>query len=79
MCQAVPRRVLEVSPGSVRAEIDGEPRWVRAAAHLDDVKVGDYVVVYAGVALEAIDPEEAEERLGFLRELEAMFPAEERA
>ncbi len=79
MCQAVPRRVLEVAPGRVRAEIDGEPRWVRAAAHLDDVRVGDYVVVYAGVALEAVEAAEAEERLRFLRELEAMFPEEETA
>lgn len=79
MCQAVPRRVLEVAPGRVRADVDGESRWVKAAAHLDDLKVGDYVVVYAGVALEAVDPEEAEERLRFLRDLETMFSEEEPA
>lgn len=79
MCQAVPRRVLQVGPGRVCADIDGEARWVKAPAHLDGVAVGDYVVVYAGVALERLDPAEAEERLGFLRELEAMFPEEEPA
>lgn len=74
MCQAIPRRVLRV--GNQRAEVlyDGEPIWV-AAHGLGTLAVGDYLVVYAGQALERIDSDEAEAMLAFYDDLEGMLEA----
>lgn len=76
MCQAIPRRVLEVATSRARVDIDGEPRWVPLAGALADLAPGEYVVVYAGLAVERVSPEEAEAQLRFLRELETMFADE---
>lgn len=72
MCQAIPRRVLAVAPGRLRVDYDGAPRWVEAPA-LPDVAIGDYVVVYAGQALEHMDTVEAEEMLAWYSELDSML------
>lgn len=69
--------MLEVAAGRARVDIDGEPRWVPANERLGPLEVGDHVVVYAGVALERVSADEAREQLRFLRDLEAMFPADE--
>ncbi len=72
MCQAVPRPVLRI--GDQRAEVvyDGEPVWV-AVHGIPDLAIGDYLVVYAGQALERIPTEEAEAMLAFYTDLDAMF------
>jgi hydrogenase maturation factor len=59
---------------SARAEVDqdGVPTWVEAAA-LADLHVGDYVVVYAGQALERMDSTEAEEMLAWYASIESML------
>lgn len=77
MCQGVPRRILESAPGKVRVAIEGEPRWVRAAERAAAAQPGEFVIVYAGVAIEQVSREEAEEQLRFLAELAAAFPEDE--
>ena len=72
MCQAIPRHVLAIEPGRLQVEYDGSPRWVEAHG-LTEVAVGDYVVVYAGQALERMDTAEAEEMLGWYADLESML------
>ncbi len=72
MCQAIPRKVLRV--GDRRAEVlyDDEPTWV-AVNGIPDLKAGEYLVVYAGQALERLPTDEAEEMLRFYDELDQMF------
>ncbi len=77
MCQGIPRPVLEVAAGKLRVDIDGRPTWVAAGDRLAGLKPGEHVVVYAGVALDRVSPEEAMEQLRFMRELEELFPATE--
>jgi len=75
MCQGIPRSVLEVAPGRIRVAVDGDSRWMQAAERLTrEVQPGSYVIVYAGVAIEAVSRDEAEEQLKFLADLEAQFP-----
>jgi hydrogenase expression/formation protein HypC len=50
-----------VDLGGVRKEI--------SLALLDDVSVGDYVVLHVGYALSKLDPEEAEKTLALFAEL----------
>ena len=72
MCQAIPRRVLRVEDVRVQVDYGGQPTWVHAAA-LPNLRVGEYVVVYAGQALERMPTEEAEELLAFYAGLESML------
>lgn len=72
MCQAIPRRVLQVDGGRVQVDYDGQLTWVHAVA-VADLEVGDYVVVYAGQALERMQQAEAEELLAFYASLEGLL------
>jgi hydrogenase expression/formation protein HypC len=72
MCQAVPRRVLEVDGERLLVDYDDQATWVHAVA-LEEVQVGDYVVVYASQALERMEPAEAEEVLAFYASLEGLL------
>jgi hydrogenase expression/formation protein HypC len=67
MCVAVPCRVLEVDGRVGRAEIGGAEVAVRFDL-LEEVQVGDYVLVHAGFALERVDEEYARETLELLAE-----------
>jgi hydrogenase expression/formation protein HypC len=72
MCQAIPRRVLVVETDRLQVDFDGEPHWVEAHG-LADLAIGDYVVVYAGQALERMETAEAEDMLAWYAELESML------
>ncbi len=72
MCQAIPRRVLEIEGERLLVDYDDEPRWVHAVA-LETVQIGDYVIVYAGQALERMDTAEAEEMLAWYADLESLL------
>ncbi|CAN5226691.1 hypothetical protein BH18CHL2_BH18CHL2_10130 [soil metagenome] len=74
MCQAIPRKVIEVSGDRALVDMDGIERWVKLASTCGTVAPGGYVHVYAGIAIERMETEEAEEQLRFLRELGEMFP-----
>jgi hydrogenase expression/formation protein HypC len=72
MCQAIPRPVLEVTAERARVIIDGEEMWVDRRA-VPELAVGDYVVVYAGAALEKMPEDEALEMIRFYEEFESML------
>ena len=72
MCQAIPRRVLQLDGSRAEVDYDGVPRWVDASG-VADLTLGDYVVVYAGHALERMDRAEAEELLDWFANLETML------
>ncbi len=79
MCQAIPRRILAMEPERLQVDYDGSPRWVAAHGLPADLAVGDYVVVYAGQALERMDRVEAEEMLAWYAELESMLEVDQTA
>jgi len=49
VCQAIPRRILQVDGARLEVEFDGARAWVEACA-LPDLAVGQYVIVHAGQA-----------------------------
>jgi len=67
MCLAVPMKVVEIEEGTAICEVDGVRRE-GSLMMLDDVAVGDYVLLHAGFAIEKIDPEEAQKTLDIFRE-----------
>lgn len=68
MCLAVPARVIEISEGAGRVDLAGVVREVSFAL-LPDVRVGDYVLLHAGYALQKVDEAEAEETIRLLAQL----------
>ena len=66
MCLAIPVEVREVLPDEMaKVSLDGVIKVVSTAL-IEDVKVGDYVVLHVGYALAKIDPEEAQKTLELL-------------
>jgi len=77
MCLAVPARVEQLLDDE-SAIIDlGGVRKAISLALVDDVAVGDYVIVHVGFALQKLDVEEAERTLALFAEMgqtEGMAP-----
>jgi hydrogenase expression/formation protein HypC len=74
MCLAIPAKVVKIQDG--KAQVDfGEGVLREVDVSLVDAKVGDYVLVHAGYAIQVLSPEEAEETLRLWSEiLEAEVP-----
>ena len=71
MCLAIPARVLEKDDDNAKVDFgDGTTREINVA--LVDVKVGEYVIVHAGFAIEVLDEVEAKETLQLWSELLAI-------
>lgn len=68
MCLAIPVRVNNILPDKMaRVMLSGVAMEISIAL-VDDVTVGDYVIVHVGYALARIDPVEAERTLALMRE-----------
>ncbi|MFA4044885.1 MAG: hypothetical protein HZRFUVUK_001686 [Candidatus Fervidibacterota bacterium] len=75
MCLAVPMRVVAVNGNEVEVEQGGTKLRVRVDL-VEDVRVGDYVLVHAGFAIQKLDEEEAFETLRLL-EMLGMSPLDD--
>ena len=68
MCLAIPAKVLEVNGDVAKVDFgQGVAREVNVM--LVDAKVGEYVLVHAGYAIEKLDRKAAEESLSMWREV----------
>lgn len=68
MCLAIPIRVEELLPGDMaRVTLSGVSKSVSIAL-LEDVRIGDYLIIHVGYALARLDPEEAAQTLALMRE-----------
>ncbi len=68
MCLAIPARVVEINDND-QAIVDlGGVRKDVSLALVEDVAVGDYVIIHVGYALTRLDPEEAEKTLALMAE-----------
>lgn len=69
MCLAIPARVVELrDPDLAVVDLSGVQKEISLAL-VDDVAVGDYVIVHVGYALNKLDPDEAEKTLALFAEL----------
>ena len=68
MCLAVPSRIVEIKDQVATVDVDGVTREASLML-LDNVSVGDYVIVHAGFAIERIDEEVAEQTLQDMRDM----------
>ncbi len=68
MCLAVPMKVIEINGYLGMAEVGGVKREINLML-LDNIKIGDYVIVHAGSAIQKLDETEAEKTLSLMREM----------
>ena len=72
MCLAIPALIKSIDGYQAEIDIDGVTR--QASLQLTpEAKVGDYVLLHTGYAINVIDPVEAEETLKLLRELSEVY------
>lgn len=67
MCLGVPGKITEMNGAMGKVEFSG----VRREIHLglvDEVAIGDWVLVHAGFAIQKLDAEEAQKTLDLLKE-----------
>ena len=68
MCLALPVRVIErVGESDAIVDLGGIRKQISLAL-VDDVAVGDYVILHVGYALSRLDPVEAENTLALFQE-----------
>jgi hydrogenase expression/formation protein HypC len=63
MCLAIPVRVVELLPGDQAIVDAGGVRKDISLALVEDVAVGDYVILHVGYALQKLDEDEARRTL----------------
>ena len=69
MCIAIPLKIVEIKDEVGIGEVGGVKRKVSLLL-LNEVKVGDYVLLHAGFAISKVKKEEAEELLEMLASLD---------
>ncbi len=68
MCLGIPAKVVQIDESKV-GKIDYLGTKVKTDfSLLEDVKIGDWVIVHAGFAISKLDEKEAQETLELLRE-----------
>ncbi|MGI5816575.1 MAG: HypC/HybG/HupF family hydrogenase formation chaperone [Armatimonadota bacterium] len=68
MCVAIPSKVVEIDGPMATVELGGNRSTARIDL-IDDVKLGDYVLVHAGFAISTVEEDYALETLAMLREV----------
>lgn len=71
MCLAVPVQVVAVYGEEAEVDIGGVRRRVSIVL-MPEVKVGDYVLLHTGYAINVVDEAEAQETLKILTEMAAL-------
>ncbi len=70
MCVATPGRIITIEGSTAKVDVLGNTISVNVS--LVDAAVGDYVLTHAGMAIEKIDREKAEELIKLFEEIEEL-------
>ena len=71
MCLAIPVKIIEIKGSMGVIEFSGLKRDIGLQL-LPDARVGDYVLLHAGFAIQKLDLEEAAETIRLLEEISAV-------
>ena len=70
MCIAVPGRVVEITYNIAKVDFNGNT--VKVNTGIVDPKVGQYVLVHAGCAIEVMEKDKAQELIDLFDEIESL-------
>jgi hydrogenase expression/formation protein HypC len=71
MCLGIPLKIVEINGKEAFGELNGVKKKIRVDL-IKDLKIGDYVMVHAGFALEIMKEEQAKDTLKILEEIEEL-------
>jgi len=70
VCLAIPGKIVDIDAEQERAIVDyGDGTKREANITLVEVRIGDYVLVHAGFAIQVLDEKDAKETLDLFREM----------
>jgi len=70
MCLGVPMEVVEVNATGQAGVVELEgTRYQVNLSLIEEARLGDYVIVHAGYAIERLDQQEADARLGLFEQM----------
>ncbi len=69
MCLAVPAKIIELDGDNATVEIEGVRRSSNVAL-IDDAKIGDYVLLHAGFAIQKWSEEDVKEFYELMSEMD---------
>lgn len=67
MCLAIPSKITKIENNMATIDVEGVQREASLLL-LENARVGDYVIVHAGFAIQKLDESAAQETLDLLRE-----------
>lgn len=67
MCLAIPSKITKIDNNMATIDVEGVQREASLLL-LEDARIGDYVIVHAGFAIQKLDESAAQETLDLLRE-----------
>lgn len=71
MCLSIPAKVISIDADMARVSVGGT-EYNASLQMITDVKVGDYILMHTGFAIQKISPEEAQETLKLFNEFEEL-------
>jgi len=77
MCLAIPAKVIAIEGNQATVEME-EITTKTDISLVDNVNLGDYLIIHTGYAIEVLNPQEAAESLKIIRELAAFQAQEEK-
>jgi hydrogenase expression/formation protein HypC len=69
MCVGVPSKIVNIDDYMAIIDVEGAQREISLLLLNEDVKVGDYVIVHAGFAIQKIQEEDAKENLRLMKKM----------
>jgi hydrogenase expression/formation protein HypC len=73
MCLAIPMQIEEINNDKAIANMSGVKREISIKTLSEPPKIGDFVIVHAGFAIEVLDEEKARETLGVFSEMSKLL------
>lgn len=74
MCLAVPAQIVEIKGEGMGVADHAGARRDISLLLLEDVAVGDYVIIHAGFAIHKVDEQAAKESMEYLKMMASQLP-----
>ncbi|HCZ12068.1 MAG TPA: HypC/HybG/HupF family hydrogenase formation chaperone [Nitrospiraceae bacterium] len=77
MCLAVPSRIVEIDNLLAVVDVYGARKEISLLLMPEETRIGDYVLVHAGFAIQKVDEDAAQDALNLIREIAEAMEQEE--
>ncbi|GAB6183977.1 HypC/HybG/HupF family hydrogenase formation chaperone [Thermodesulfovibrio hydrogeniphilus] len=79
MCLAVPSKIIDIDGSMATVDVMGLRKQISLMLLPEEPKIGDYVLVHAGFAINRMEPAEAQEALKIFEKIFKDMEAQEKS